>query len=299
MAAPKTLSASLFSSVRRRRQARAGGCLVSLFSFATLVSFVEFSPRRARLSDTLGSGTSPCNAIPCFDWTQTSVVEVVEALRRDKVAMLENYWTRHRAEMASVEVHRAVSDCRQVVSGRDYRRLGINELPQDYPFATSLAQDSFIHAVALTFLNKTSVQVKAQAGLTLTGGNSGQGWHKDTIPSGLKALMYLSDVTATNGAFEFLTGYKDVTLHHAVDKRGRKTRYSDHSIMQQVRRYGARVHSLTAPMGSLILFDISNVHRGAPCSMASRTALTLYVDTPLKSASCEPTKHIYQVIESK
>ena len=111
--------------------------------------------------------------------------------------------------------------------------------------------------------------------------------------------MYLNGVSQSGGPFEFLKNYQDEKLQHVIDERGRNTRYSQDSIDEQVRLYKAYVKSFLAPAGSVVLFDISNVHRGAPCSTKSRTAVTLYVDTPLRSSMCLPGQHIYQEITTQ
>ena len=44
---------------------------------------------------------------------------------------------------------------------------------------------------------------------------------------------------------------------------------------------------INAPAGSVILFDVSNVHRGSPVTgRHSRHSLTLYFDTALPATEC-------------
>ena len=257
-----------------------------------------FSKVRSATFVTAYDSLPVCGSVRCFDSGTQTIPAIVDALLREKVVILPNYWTARQAKLGRAEVRRAVNDCRQVVNGRDYRRLGHNELLDEYPIAATFANDSFIIAVALAFLNKTNISVKAQAGLTLVGGNSGAGWHKDTVRRGFKALIYLNDVSDAGGPFGFLANYSDAHLRHAFDKRGRNTRYSQQSIDDQVEVFGAQTRRIHAPAGSMVLFDISNVHRGAPCRKRMRSVLTLYVDTPLKSAFCAPMQHVYQELDT-
>ena len=277
---------------RRRWSRRCRPALLSLWAVIFLYPVLERSAKNFGYSD-------PCSSVDCFQSEKMTVNDIVDTLIRDKVVLLPRYWNTEYAELARNEVHEAVQECRQVVNRLDYRRLGVNELPEKYQMITAFANDPLITAVSLAFLNKTSVTIKAQAGLTFVGGDSGAGWHKDTVKRGFKALMYLNDVSQSGGPFEFLKNYQDKKLQHMIDERGRNTRYSEGSIDEQVRVYNAKVKSILAPAGSVVLFDISNVHRGAPCSTKSRTAVTLYVDTPLRSSMCLPGQHIYQEITTQ
>lgn len=280
------------SSLGHRRSRRCRPAL--LFLWGVIFSYPVFE----RCVKNYGYA-DPCSSVVCFQSEKISVEGIVETLIRDKVVLLPRYWDTEHVELARSEVHGAVQECRQVVNRLDYRRLGVNELPEKYQAITAFANDPLITAVSLAFLNKTSVTIKAQAGLTLIGGDSGAGWHKDTIKRGFKALMYLNDVSQSGGPFQFLTNYQDKKLQHMIDQRGRNTRYSEGAINEQVQFYSAEVKSILAPAGSVVLFDISNVHRGAPCSTKSRAAMTLYVDTPLRSSMCLPGQNIYQEISTQ
>jgi len=73
--------------------------------------------------------------------------------------------------------------------------------------------------------------------------------------------------------------------HDKTDVKGRNSRYSDEEINSKASD-GAIMETIIAPAGSLIIFDVSHVHRGAPCKNKERYSLTLYFGTSLKSTTC-------------
>ena len=59
-----------------------------------------------------------------------------------------------------------------------------------------------------------------------------------------------------------------------------------HRAGGQVRDHGARVASLPGAAGTLVIFEISNVHRGAPCVAGERASLTNYYRVRKPSTAC-------------
>ena len=113
------------------------------------------------------------------------------------------------------------------------------------------------HAAAVHLgLKDHQVKTNLLVSSLLKGQASGGGWHKDAPMRGIKALIYLDNVTLENGPFAMLLGYNDSSLVHNSD--GRKTRYDDWTIEEQVRR-GAQVRPLPGLRGSVIMFETSSV----------------------------------------
>jgi len=131
------------------------------------------------------------------------------------------------------------------------------------------------------------INVKAQAGFTRAGENSGGGWHKDTLSRGIKALLYLDDVDATNGPFSMLLNYKDRALRWSRDAvSGIKRRLNESVVEEACRTGGSHVESLHASMGSVIIFEISSVHRGMPCQQRERVSVTNYYKVSKPNTTC-------------
>lgn len=228
-----------------------------------------------------------------------TVVEVSNKLKDSHApfVVLQSYWSREKALEAAEEAKRAIKECHQVVN-LDYRRMGTN-FYKGYSFAKEFADDAYLKSIASRFLGE-NVSVKAQYGITLRSGDSGDGWHQDIptkvkgkVQKGFKALMYLQDVDEKRGPFQLLLNYNVSALRHKVDLRGRKTRYSDEHVYLQQEKYGAYVHKVLGEAGTVVLFEISNVHRGGVVEESGRISLTNYYNTPVEIAKCDEGLNVY------
>lgn len=112
------------------------------------------------------------------------------------------------------------------------------------------------------------------------GGSSGNGWHRDGFFAQYKAMLYLTDVTEDHGPFEILPSSH--TLENVVRAaKGASLGYMQHRYTEfevsEIEAFtGLRRKMLTAPAGSLILFDSSTIHRGHPIKTGERLSLTNY-----------------------
>lgn len=289
---------------RPRRSAPKMFCI--LITCVTVVYALRIClPHSRRLQRVIGKSDSvwktsdmlpgKCRSQSCALF-EAQVNEVVVNLRSKQrpFTILESYWSPEKAKIMAGETKRAVSECRSEfgASGLDHRRLGTNEHRFKFPLSHELATDPFLSAVAVKYLNISAghgshaLRVKTQAGVTYPGGSSGGGWHIDS-KRGLKALMYLSDVSEGTGPFQMLLGYTPDIQHKRDDPKGRNTRYSDAEVLSQIYSRGARVHTFIAQAGTVILFDVSKIHRGALCQELGRITNTLYYETSLPSTFCE------------
>ena len=194
--------------------------------------------------------------------------------------VVHGYWNASRVSAARAELTRSLAECHETnEDGSDLRRLGTPT-----PLAAGFAHDAFLQRTARAYLRK-SFNTKVQAGLARAGESSGGGWHQDTRGPGIKAMIYLDDVDESNGPFAMLLGYDQHRLKHSPDPRGRVTRYNQSSIEIEI-SHGARVHPVYARAGSLIVFEISRVHRGMPVARGERAALTNYYKVKRPSTVC-------------
>jgi len=113
---------------------------------------------------------------------------------------------------------------------------------------------------------------------------SGGGWHLDSPHSlQFKAIMYLSDCSAENGPFQLIPGSHDRGLLLSLLAKGKRKpgqyRFTDAEVaaMEGVVN---QPHTFTGPQGTLILADVTALHRGSPIRAGSRHALTLYCGDP-------------------
>ena len=236
----------------------------------------------SRCRDYIGAYTNNCLPEPL------SVDEIVMILRTSQVpfVVIPNYWSSQKATTGQKEATAALHKCAYEDSVGDTRRmLGLEHGPH-FPLAWDLMQDPYIRDIAQKYLNST-VNTKLMVGHTALGARSGGGgWHVDKHSTGIKALLYLKDVTGTTGPFEMLTRYSKSSMQHdSADPKGRNTYYTDKEVISQLKR-GAQTFTVTGKSGTLVLFDTSNVHRGAPCLEGDRYSFTLYHNTGVPATSC-------------
>jgi ectoine hydroxylase-related dioxygenase (phytanoyl-CoA dioxygenase family) len=110
---------------------------------------------------------------------------------------------------------------------------------------------------------------------------SGGSWHRDANFPQFKALVYLSEVQESNdGAFQYIACsnrvlpiLKDSFL---LGRRISNTRWTENEVQQRYSTEG--IKSVLGSSGTLVLFDTSLLHRGAPNlnTSKSRYAMTNY-----------------------
>jgi len=103
---------------------------------------------------------------------------------------------------------------------------------------------------------------------------SGGGWHRDTFFSKqLKFILYLTDVSHQNGAFEYIpkSHFKSYKLKDLL------FRFKQKNIRRYAEKNFKNVRQITGKAGDLIIVDTSGIHRGSPIKNGERIALTNYL----------------------
>ena len=210
--------------------------------------------------------------------------------RRSPFLLLPQYWSRAKAAAARDQVLDAMSRCHDIGEGGDNRTMGVSTVAETdrrrYHLIHAFLEDTHLRKMAASHLGRVpdDVRVKTLAGSTAPGQASGGGWHKDALVRGFKALIYLDDVVDVGvGPFAMLLNYSDSTLKHSTDKRGRRTRFSEASVQDELRN-GAHVREILGGAGTVVVFETSSVHRGMPALTGGRVTLTNYYHNTL--ATC-------------
>lgn len=110
---------------------------------------------------------------------------------------------------------------------------------------------------------------------------SGGGWHRDRADrKQTKAILYLSDVTLTNGPFQFIEGshtsktiIKDMIKYNFSHNQ---TRFTDAEIDKMLKNIPDKLKTFTGMAGTLIFVNTRGIHRGMPIKASKRYALTSY-----------------------
>lgn len=110
---------------------------------------------------------------------------------------------------------------------------------------------------------------------------SGGGWHRDCFARELKVIVYLTDVGHENGPFNIVRGSHDTKAIYADMRAAGLSAVQNRLTSEQVERLvsaaPSRLQTITGAAGTVIVFDTSAIHAGAPIQRGQRLALTLYM----------------------
>ena len=205
----------------------------------------------------------------------------VERIRKHGYALVEGYLSPAECDDCIRDIEWMLEHKTQhVVTHSDRRIFGAEELSSNI---ARFSSDPWLNE-----LSNSIVGVRTANAFTLankiSGGNgnkgSGEGWHKDSSFRQFKAILYLNDVNENNGPFQLIE--KSHELHQYLgDMRAaalpfRQLRIKDEQMERVIARDPARLKTICAPRGTLILVDTASIHRGRPATEGARYALTNY-----------------------
>ncbi len=210
-------------------------------------------------------------------------------IRRKGFAILPSHWSAAKCDAAAAAVD---SLCEMPGTagewvdpeGCDHRFF---RAEKHVPLLNDFLNDPLIEEIRRAYTGRRSAEKFVLAArMRFRAGNkgSGGGWHLDS-PHTLqfKAIMYLSDCGSDNGPFELIPGTHDRRMLLGLLAQGRRKpgqyRFTD-SEVDPIVAGGHSVKTFTAQRGSVILADVTALHRGAPIRSGSRYALTLYCGDP-------------------
>lgn len=216
---------------------------------------------------------------------RADVDSTLAILRRDGVALIENYWSSEQCASARAEIDRLIADypesVRRFSAGSDKRMFGVETCSE---VLRAFHDDTFLRNIGelvggRKLFNLATLGARIDA--TPENRGSGDGWHRDAFGYQFKSIIYLNDVSADNGPFEYVVG---------SHKRFRAALYTawgwvppppDSRInlekMENLLNEGALVsHLFPAKAGTVLLAITSGIHRGSTLRAGHRYALTNY-----------------------
>ncbi|MDB4016221.1 hypothetical protein N9483_07685 [Flavobacteriaceae bacterium] len=109
---------------------------------------------------------------------------------------------------------------------------------------------------------------------------SGEGWHRDSpISPQYKAILYLTDVSDSNGPFQYMSKTNSfeniIKIAKILKSKISDYRYSNNNI-DKLLDNGFDIKTFKAKKGTLILADTRGIHRGKIIEKNYRVALTRY-----------------------
>lgn len=168
----------------------------------------------------------------------------------------------------------------------------------------SFFDDPFIYNLANLYTQKKIERVFSLVNKVEKVGEfgSGGGWHRDWFFHELKALLYLNDVDDTKGPFELLKGshrlkwiVKDIQTGRLSFNQNRL----DENISPILKKYPERHVSLTGKKGTLVIFDVTTIHRGAPLKQGCRYAITMQYSDKKISEKVDYYQYMAPVLTEK
>jgi len=168
----------------------------------------------------------------------------------------------------------------------------------------SFFDDPFIYNLAKLYTRKKIERVFSLVNKVEKVGEfgSGGGWHRDWFFHELKALLYLNDVDNSKGPFELLKGshrlkwmMKDIQTGRLSFNQNRL----DENINPILKKYPERHVSLTGKKGTLVIFDVTTIHRGAPLKGDCRYAITMQYSDKKISEKVDYYQYMAPVLTEK
>jgi len=204
-------------------------------------------------------------------------------------AVVPSYWSADRCARARADI--------DALCGRDgIEGSWVDAKKSDHrffraerhiPSLESFRDDALVEEVRRAYTGRRQAEKFVLAArMDYKDGNagSGGGWHLDSPHSlQFKAIMYLSDCSPENGPFQLIPGSHDRALLLSLLAKGKRKpgqyRFSDAEVAA-MDGVVAQPHTFTGGQGTLILADVTALHRGSPIRAGSRYALTLYCGDP-------------------
>ena len=209
--------------------------------------------------------------------------EIIDELERHGYYVIKNYWAKETCEKAVIEINRILKNYPKYVNSNglsDERFFGAENCSD---LINNYFKDKYINEIASLFNGqKTILTFTLAAKMKYKIGNrgSGEGWHRDGFHRQFKSILYLTDVNMDNGPFQLIKNSQKIKFLLNDIKSAKlqfnQYRLSDDEIKKILLKNKDRKKSFCGEAGSLILFDTSTLHRGAPIKDGYRYALTNY-----------------------
>lgn len=206
-------------------------------------------------------------------------------LHKHGYVVLENYFSESEVRMLLKECNSIFeinkSKCQhEEMEGmsNDFRLFGmekkskiISELFAQNPYFKGIANDymkcdQHTHTTLYTVLRKDENVVS----------NSGGDWHRDNHFHQFKAILYLNDVDADHGCFQFVTNTRENHIGYPQHRGDDSCRFDQKLVDKLVETTDSKVIDITGSAGTVILVDTSFIHRGKPINQGQRLVLTNY-----------------------
>lgn len=224
-----------------------------------------------------------CRKIGFNPKVSTDASEYVKEIRKNGICVIENYWNEDQCASAREDTDRLIKEFPEYVhpnAKADKRIYGANNASN---IINEFNTDPLLSEVANLYNEeptKAAFTLAARMPYTPNNLGSGEGWHRDAPIRQFKAIMYLSDVTLDNGPFQMISNSHSLKNVLIDTWRGKlnypQFRVSQEQVEKLISKHPQRLTTYTATAGTVILADVSSIHRGMPITSGTRYALTNY-----------------------
>lgn len=215
-------------------------------------------------------------------------VEILKILDKQGIYVLQNFISSERADELAYKIEKCFEANPDLVkkesNGFDERIYGA-DLFTDFEFV-EFNEITEYYAKKFYFsrkLNSFSLLGRIHSGIGNLG--SGSGWHRDSpITHQFKGIVYLTDVDEANGPFQYIEeSHKLININKVLGRlkvESTKRRFTDLEVDNLISEgIIPSYKSYLGKKGTLILVNTRGLHRGAPITNGSRTAITRYFST--------------------
>lgn len=206
---------------------------------------------------------------------------VIDELSNYGIHVIPNYLSGDQCDAACKQLRDALKRRRDFIHQNDDDRLfGVEHCIDEASF---LKNDRFLADISEYVNGEPSETFFVLGGLLEAGGqgSSGGGWHRDAYFTQVKGMIYLTDVTPENGAFEYVLGSHKlrsiIQQHRAKDTSILQTRFADNDADEFLKRNNYVAKKITGAKGTLVIFNSTGLHRGTPILDGFRLSLTAYI----------------------
>jgi len=206
--------------------------------------------------------------------------ELARQIGQSGCVVLENYWARDKALRVRDQIAELHGSEQPFVLG-DYKQdevVRIYHVERLFPELTEFRFDPLVLKVAGIYNGFSSFSGALVYQHDTVYGREKSHYHVDSFVRQFKAMMYLDDVDVGNGPFSFIpSSHKERGLMIRKQLSGNSKSKVNVFEEAQLEFLLSREVQVCAPAGSLLLMDVTGIHRGAPQTETSRSVLMNYI----------------------
>jgi hypothetical protein len=221
--------------------------------------------------------TQQSNLKDFFLSSESSLNDILGSVSNHGLAVLPSFISRLELELLDQEFESLLKTRNKAIKPFDLEKgegVGVdrNRLREkDFPATSDFFDRPFMHKIAKAYvhpsakLNSKIYVVRDVVGTTTYANDL----HFD-VKKCLKFFIYLNDVSANNGAFEFVPNTHKWSEDLRRSDRASEITFDNRELSRQLPYQEEDVISLEAPAGTLFIFDTDMFHRTGTTSMGER-----------------------------